>query len=340
MESWPIIKKQQQDTYCKLVFHGKTLGKSANDFLVDQVGSFFNIHKKNISTSPSMYSAINAVFNYHGLTAGDEVIMPATIDKMVYDIVVSFDATPVFVDITPHTFTMNPFLLESKLNVNTKLVLVSHSFYQIADMIHLKAIVGPIPLIEIVDGSFGCRQNNCFAGCLATTSCISIDDICGGAIIVNEDGLIEDYEPLSQLQSGMLYVLLLDMQENIARGHSIGNILTSTLSDLPAILPVDTGKAATNWMNYHIVLPNMSSVQRDVVLMKLSTTITPITRVSQMPLPYEVDDKCSDYQIARSILSKSILLGDTRNPLPTWTWEEAHDIGKQVKTIIKEVMND
>jgi len=69
-----------------------------------------------------------------GIGPGDEVItVPNTFIATVEAISFS-GATPVFVDVDPRTYTMNPELVKAAITQKTKAVIPVHLFGQIADM--------------------------------------------------------------------------------------------------------------------------------------------------------------------------------------------------------------
>jgi dTDP-4-amino-4,6-dideoxygalactose transaminase len=86
--------------------------------------------------------ALWAVLLARGIGPGDEVItVPSTF--MATAEAISFcGATPVFVDIEDHTFTMNPALLERAITARTKAIIPVHLFGQMADMDPILEIAG------------------------------------------------------------------------------------------------------------------------------------------------------------------------------------------------------
>src|SRR4051794_25183285 len=110
-----------------------------------------------------------------GIKAGDEVICPAFTFFATARCIARVGATPVFCDIDPATFNVDPASLKSKLTKKTKAIMPVHLFGQLARMEAVNDIAGShgIPVIEDAAQAIGARRNGksaCahgFAGCLS-----------------------------------------------------------------------------------------------------------------------------------------------------------------------------
>ena len=69
-----------------------------------------------------------------GVGPGDEVITTAMTFVSTAEAIAQVGATPVFVDITPDTFTLDASQLEAAFTKNTKAVIPVHIYGQCADM--------------------------------------------------------------------------------------------------------------------------------------------------------------------------------------------------------------
>lgn len=65
-----------------------------------------------------------------GLGPGDEVIVPSFTFFASVSCITRLGATPIFVDIRPDTFNINPDLIESAITRNTKAIIPVHLFGQ------------------------------------------------------------------------------------------------------------------------------------------------------------------------------------------------------------------
>jgi dTDP-4-amino-4,6-dideoxygalactose transaminase len=120
-------------------------------------------------------SALHLALLAAGVGAGDEVItipftFVATVSAICYT-----GAKPVFVDIDPVTFTMDPAQLERAITPRTKAILPVHLYGQMADMDAILAIANKhnIPVIEDACQAHGAEYKGRRAGSLGVSGCFS-----------------------------------------------------------------------------------------------------------------------------------------------------------------------
>jgi dTDP-4-amino-4,6-dideoxygalactose transaminase len=98
-------------------------------------------------------SALHLALLAAGIGRGDEVItVPMTFTATGAAIAYT-GATPVFVDIDPETFTMDPAQVEAKITSRTRAILPVHLYGQAADLEHLAAIADKHGLVLIEDAA-------------------------------------------------------------------------------------------------------------------------------------------------------------------------------------------
>ena len=120
-------------------------------------------------------SALHLALLAAGVRAGDEVItVPFTFVATVAAIDYT-GAKPVFVDIDPRTFTMNPEALESAITARTKAIIPVHLYGQPADMDPILEIARARGLIVIEDAcqAHGAEYKGRRAGSLGDIGCFS-----------------------------------------------------------------------------------------------------------------------------------------------------------------------
>lgn len=92
-----------------------------------------------------------------GIGPGDEVITPAFSCIPSAETITLCGATPVFADVDPDTYTIDPVQIEAKITVQTKAVIAVHLFGQGADITAIQAICKKHNLYLIED----CAQAHC-----------------------------------------------------------------------------------------------------------------------------------------------------------------------------------
>jgi dTDP-4-amino-4,6-dideoxygalactose transaminase len=120
-------------------------------------------------------SALHLALLAAGVGPGDEVItvpftFVATVSAICYT-----GARPVFVDIDPESFTMDPTQLEAAITPRTKAILPVHLYGQMADMDAILAVANRhgIAVIEDACQAHGAEYNGRRAGSLGVSGCFS-----------------------------------------------------------------------------------------------------------------------------------------------------------------------
>ena len=110
-----------------------------------------------------------------GVKAGDEVITVPFTFFATAGAISRLGAKPVFMDIRPDDFNMDPTLLERAITKRTKAIIPVHLFGQCADMgaIHDIARTHRIGVIEDACQAIGAAQNGKRAGVLGDLACFS-----------------------------------------------------------------------------------------------------------------------------------------------------------------------
>ncbi|QKW18761.1 DegT/DnrJ/EryC1/StrS family aminotransferase [Kitasatospora sp. NA04385] len=85
-------------------------------------------------------TALTLILRAMGVTAGDEVIVPAFGCAPLANTVLGVGATPVFADVDPHTLVIDPDAAEALVTPRTKALMPAHVFSVMADMPRLRAL--------------------------------------------------------------------------------------------------------------------------------------------------------------------------------------------------------
>ncbi len=123
------------------------------------------------SGSDALLLAVQAL----GIGAGDEVILPPFTFFSTAGAVCRAGARPVFCDIDPATFNLDPVQVENKITPRTKAIMPVHLFGQCADMDHLWHVAErhELPIIEDAAQALGAEYGGKRAGTLGATGCLS-----------------------------------------------------------------------------------------------------------------------------------------------------------------------
>lgn len=133
-----------------------------------------------------------------GIGPGDEVIVPGFTFIATAETVAFLGAKPVYVDVDPHTYNLDPALLEAAITPRTKAIMPVSLFGQCADFDAINAVAEKhgLPVIEDAAQSFGATykgKRSCNLSTVATTSFFPAKPLgCygdGGAIFTNDEEL-------------------------------------------------------------------------------------------------------------------------------------------------------
>ncbi len=110
-----------------------------------------------------------------GIGPGDEVIVPSFTFFASVSCITRLGATPVFVDIRPDTFNVNPDCIAEAITSNTKAIIPVHLFGQCAEIDRICQIAGDhnIPVIEDAAQSIGAAYHSRPAGSWGLMGCFS-----------------------------------------------------------------------------------------------------------------------------------------------------------------------
>lgn len=208
--------------------------------------------------------ALFLVLKALGLESGDEVIVPAFSFFATAEVVSLLGAKPVFVDVLPDSFTMDPERIESAITKQTRAILPVSLFGQVYHTEEIDQIADAhgIPVIEDAAQSFGAVRNGKqsmnfgIAGCTsffpakplgaygdAGAICVDDEDLYGRIRKLGNHGQFERYlhssiginGRLDSMQAAVLLVKLRHYQEELDKRRDISARYFRELADLDYI---------------------------------------------------------------------------------------------------------
>lgn len=190
------IKKDIDDAIQKVLTHGKyILGPEVAE-LEEKLAAFVGV--KYCITCANGTDALQIAQMAFNIGPGDEVITPGFTYIATAETVAVLGAKPVYVDVDPQTYNLDPNKLEEAITPNTKAIIPVSLFGQCADFDAINKIADKygIPVIEDGAQSFGATykgRKSCSLTQIATTSFFPSKPLgCygdGGAIFTDDDEL-------------------------------------------------------------------------------------------------------------------------------------------------------
>ncbi|MCP4204931.1 MAG: hypothetical protein GY769_23735 [bacterium] len=90
-----------------------------------------------------------------GVGPGDEVIMPAYTCVVVPNAVLYLGATPIYVDIDPRTYNIDPGKIEARITERTKVIMAQNTYGLSSDVASIKAVAAKYGLKVLEDCAHG-----------------------------------------------------------------------------------------------------------------------------------------------------------------------------------------
>jgi UDP-2-acetamido-2-deoxy-ribo-hexuluronate aminotransferase len=175
-------------------------GKPVHDF-ADHLSAYMGV--KHTIPCANGTDALQIAMMALGLQPGDEVITPSFTYIATTEVIALLRLTPVFVEVDPDTFCMDPVALEKAITPRTKAVVPVHLYGHAAPMKEIMAVAASHNLYVIEDNAqaIGCdyifpdgkKNKTGSIGHIGTTSFYPSKNLGafgdGGAIFTNDDSL-------------------------------------------------------------------------------------------------------------------------------------------------------
>jgi dTDP-4-amino-4,6-dideoxygalactose transaminase len=153
---------------------------------------------------PSCTAALEMSAHLLGLGAGDEVIMPSFTFVSTANAVVLRGAVPVFADVDPVTFNLDPAAVEAAITPCTRAIFATHYAGVPADMGRLMEIAARqrIAVVEDAAQAYGSTRDGRPAGSFAPLACFSFHGTKN--LTAGEAGALAINDPVHLAQAAVL----------------------------------------------------------------------------------------------------------------------------------------
>ena len=196
---WPIINQDDIDAVIRVLKRGILWGPDAPEKLaLEKEWAEYCGVKYSLATNTGT-SALHACIAGVGMEPGDEVIIPAFTFWATAQAVLCQNSIPIFVDINPVTYNIDPKKIEEKITQKTKAIIVVHVHGLPCDMGEINTIARKHNLRVIEDAAHvhGAEYKGRKAGNLADMAMFSLNGTKnlpggeGGLITTNNPGFFE-----------------------------------------------------------------------------------------------------------------------------------------------------
>jgi dTDP-4-amino-4,6-dideoxygalactose transaminase len=282
---WPIFDETAVNAVADVVRSGKWGNPDCTDLVKafeDEFAAFCGTKYALACVNGSV--ALRLALIASGVRPGDEVIIPPYTFIATSTIVLEANCVPVFVDIDPDTYNLDPSKIEAVITKRTKAIIPVHFAGQACEMDKIMAIAKKHNLIVIEDAchGHGAEYKGKKLGSIGDAGCFSFQSSknlnCGegGIVITNNEKLYDMINSLrnvgrvkggqwyehhylgcnyriTQLQIALLSNQIKKLKEQTKRRFDNGNYLNSLLEKIDGIKPLSRGKGETVH-SYHIYI--------------------------------------------------------------------------------------
>lgn len=251
------------------------------------LGAYHNA--RNVVPCANGTDALQIAMMALGLQPGDEVITPSFTYIATTEVVALLGLKPVFVEVDPHTFCIDPAAIEKAITPKTKAIVPVHLYGQAADMEAIMAIAQKHNLFVIEDNAqaIGCDvyfsdgsvRKTGTIGHVGTTSFFPSKNLGGygdgGAMVTNDDALAEALRMvanhgqkvryyhdvvgcnsrLDTIQAAILEIKLRHLDAYIDARRRVADYYDKALGSLPGVtVPYRSAKSRHVFHQYTLIL--------------------------------------------------------------------------------------
>ena len=274
---WPIFDESEVNAVAEIVKSGAWGNPNCDGQVLEFEKKFAGYCGTKYALSCANGSiALRLALIACGVKPGDEVIIPPYTFIATASIVVETNCVPVFVDIEPDTYNIDPVAVEKAITPRTKAIIPVHFAGQACNMDALAEIAKKHNLKIIEDachghgGEYKGKKLGSIgdAGCFSFQSSKNLTSGEGGIVITSDERIANMVDSLrtvgrvkggqwyehhflgcnyriTQLQIALLSLQLKRLDEQTRRRNENGLYLNSMLENIPGIRPLTRGHGET-----------------------------------------------------------------------------------------------
>lgn len=293
-----------------------------------------------------------------GIGPGDEVITSPFTFVATAEMIALVGAKPVFVDIDPVTYNLDPRLLRAAITPRTRAIIPVSLYGQCADMDAINDVAGGIPVIEDAAQSFGATYKGRRSCSLSTMACTSFYPAkplgCygdGGACFTNDDELAAKMKQirlhgedrryhhavigingrLDTIQAAVLLVKLEQFDAEVARRRQIGASY-SAMFGRAVVTPHVEQHNTSVYAQYTIGVENRPAVQEALRNSGIPTAV-------HYPVPLHLQPAFASLQFGSGSFPAAEHAAERVLSLPMHPYLTEQDQQVVVKAVLEAVRN-
>ena len=296
----PQIGEQEIEAVVKVLKSGVLTAHPGNGPAVKQFETEFRkfVNTKHAIAVNNGTAALHMALLAIGVTSGDEVILPSFTFTATAEAVALTGAKPVFVDINPHTYNIDPRKIGDAISAETKVIMPVDLYGLPAEMQVIRETAQKHDLTVVEDAAqahgavYGGEPPGCFAdmACWSFYATKNMTTGEGGMITTNRDeyaerlrcirmhGEKEGYKSVTlghnyrmpEIEAALGCVQLRKLSEFLEKRRRNARLLTERLSEVRRLeLPKEPSDRKHSWYLYTVRLLDAGAKTRDTVVGEL-----------------------------------------------------------------------
>ncbi|MCA1900770.1 MAG: DegT/DnrJ/EryC1/StrS family aminotransferase [Candidatus Hydrogenedens sp.] len=298
-----------------------------------------------------------------GIKSGDEIITTPFSFIATASSIVHAGGTPVFADIEPDTYHLNPKEVENQITERTRAILPVHLYGQCVDMPLFLSLAEKYSLYIIEDSaqSLGASLHNKKAGAWGHVACFSFyptknlgamgegglvttnyEEIANNVMLLRCHGSQKTYEHeligynshLHTLQANVLRVKLRYLEKWNEKRREIARYYTQHLNELPELqLPIERAGSVPVYHQYVIRIPQRDSAQKYLREQGIATAIFYPIPIHRQPCSSTFPSSSNSYPEAEKASKEVLAL-----PIyPELTYEQIDYVIDKIKDFLVHI---
>lgn len=299
---------------------------------------------------------------------GDEVITPPFTFAATAEAIMMRGAKPVFVDVDPQTFNINPALIEKAITPRTKALLPVHLYGQVAPMAPIRELAKRFDLKIVEDNAqaIGASQNGEPAGSLGDLACISFYPTKNlgaagdaGMIVTSNDVLAERLRAirahgmrkryyhdelgvnsrLDEIQAAVLLAKLPFLRQWNSQRNTVAQWYSEALKNCPGLILPKVSPGNTHvWHQYTIRVESGGGTAADTALKEELIQALAAEGISSMcyyPVPLHMQKPFAEYAQGNFPVSETLAAQVISLPMyPELTLSQVNRVSKSIETFL------
>lgn len=337
-------------------------GKAVQEF-TRELGNYLNV--KHTIPCANGTDALQIAMMALGLQPGDEVITPSFTYIATTEVVALLKLTPVFVEVDPKTFCIDPASVRKAITPRTKAIVPVHLYGHAAPMEEIMAIAKEFGLFVIEDNaqaigcdytfSDGTKKKTGTIGTIGATSFYPSKNLGaygdGGAIFTNDDSLAQHMKMianhgqqkryyhevvgcnsrLDSIQAAVLNIKLKKLDQYNAARQAVAANYNKAFAGNPAITTPFVASYSTHV--YHQYTLQLNGVDRDALVAYLAEQNIP--SMIYYPVPGHRQDMFASFGLKENSMPVTDALTNSVISLPIHTEMDE----EQLNYITSHVLN-